>query len=127
MPDVATTVVRAELDVRVGQALAPVLARVIAVLAARAELGVDRIGDALLASDTLAAGSGSLVATRLHLSATAAAGRLELQLGLYPPGGARRLVEARRVEGFAVLERLVDELTVVPDGEGERLRLAFTS
>jgi hypothetical protein len=113
------------LEVRAGPLTARVLARVLGLLSARAELGVDRVGDVLLVSDTLSATTGPLAGDHLTLAARCQPGRLELVIGPYVKGGAAEIMQMLRVDGFAVLERLVDEIHVVTGGDADYLNLAF--
>jgi hypothetical protein len=97
------------------------------VLCARARLGVDRVGDVLLAGDTLCAAVRALNEDRLRVAADARPGRLVLEVGPYPPGRPAAMVSRSRLDGLTVLEVLADEVLVVGGGGGlETLRLAFT-
>jgi hypothetical protein len=102
-----------------------VLARVLGLLSARAELGVDRVGDVLLVSDTLSSTTEPLCGDHLTVAARCQPGRLELTIGPYVPGGATRIMQMLRIDGFAVLERLVDELDVRTIDQADYLSLAF--
>src|SRR5438309_1036636 len=77
--------------VGVGPLGARVLARVLGLLSARAELGVDRVGDVLLVSDTLSSTTGPLAGDHITVSARCQPGRLEITIGPYQPGGAERI------------------------------------
>lgn len=104
----------------------PVLERVVAALAARADLPLDRLADAQLVASALAA-----AATRdpsgegLRVGLDAEAGALALSVGPLTPGAGTRVLADTRVPGVGpVLERLVDRWSVESDGpDAERLVL----
>lgn len=106
----------------------PVLSSVIALLAARSGFSVERLSDAQIISDTLAAHAPAWFAGRhVHLAIDADDGELELRLGPLMDEGGQALVRASGVGGLEpLLERLADELAVEPAGrDGEQLRLAL--
>jgi hypothetical protein len=113
-------------DLRATPAAAPVLGRILAVLSARARLGVDRVGDVLLAGDTLCAAVCGLPEERLLVAADVHSGRLELEIGPYPAGRAAALVSRARLDGMTVLEALADDVAVAEGNGLETLRLTFT-
>lgn len=105
---------RTRLSVAPGPLLAPVLGRLIGIHVARADLPVDRLGDALLIADSLAAHA--LHATggeRLQFSIQSQPGRLELRVGPLAPGGGQKLLAGARLpETGALVERLADQVRV---------------
>ena len=125
MPEVGSRTSETSLEVRAGPLTARVLARVLGLLSARAELGVDRVGDVLLVSDTPSSTTEPLCGDHLTVAARCQPGRLELTIGPYVPGGATRIMQMLRIDGFAVLERLVDELDVRTIDQADYLSLAF--
>ena len=114
-----------------GPLAGPVLGRVVSLLAARADFSIDRLSDAQIVSDALAAHSAEhasdghvVVAVHEHER------ELELRVGPLRRGGGDGLIQATEVPGLGrLLEQLVDEVSVEPtqtdpDGEeGEVLRL----
>ena len=115
--------------VRNGPLLGPVLSRVIGMLAARAQCPIDRLDDALLVADTVAAHgpdharNGSV---RVHLAARE--GMIELTVGALDPGGAKQMLADAELPGVGnVLERVADAVEVREDGGNEALyiRLGF--
>lgn len=107
---------RVELTLAGGEVAAAVLPRVVGVLAARAGLTLDRLNDATLVADVIAAsaspGRGQL-ALRLE--------RFETELVLVvldlAPGAAEQLIAGATIDGIgSVLERLADEVRVEQDG-----------
>ena len=115
-----------EIVVSVDQTLAgPVLSSVIAVLAARAGFSIERLSDAQLITDAIAAhAAGTFEGTRVNTAIEAGDRELELNLAPLVDGGGNALVTASAVGGLEpVLERLSDELVVEPVDGAERLRL----
>jgi serine/threonine-protein kinase RsbW len=119
------------LIVRDGPLVAPVLTRVVGMLAARAQCPIDRLDDALLLADAVAAnGTASAIDGRITVRVVAERGSLELDVGPLRLHGARDLVAASELPGVGnVLERVADEVTpeVAGDGDDEHLliRLGF--
>jgi hypothetical protein len=116
----------AEVRVVAGPLVGPVLARVVGMLAARAQCPVDRLDDALLVADAIAA----------HAPAHSADGHVTVRLetaddelamtvlGLRD-GGARGVLADAALPGVGnVLERIADE--VAADGDALTLRLRFS-
>lgn len=106
--------------------LGPVLGRVISAVAARQDLPVDRVSDAVLVSDAIAAAAPPrFLDGRVRLGLDDREG-LQLRLGPMEEGGAARVREALGVpEVGGSLEALVDELAVEPSPDGEYLIIRF--
>jgi serine/threonine-protein kinase RsbW len=102
-----------------------VLPRVMSVLAARAHFSTDRISDAQLVADTIAAHArDSLGANRLSLTASVKGRTLELCVGPLGPGRAERLMVDSDVDGLGpVIEKLTDGRRVAAVGAAEMLAL----
>jgi serine/threonine-protein kinase RsbW len=102
-----------------------VLPRVLSVLAARAHFSTDRISDAQIVADSLAAHApGSLGANRLSLTVRVQARSVELQVGPLGAGRADRLILDSDVQGLGpVIERLTDARRVASAGSEEMLAL----
>lgn len=119
----------ATLIVRNGPLLGPVLTRVIGMLAARAQCPIDRLDDALLVADTVAAHSPDhAVDGTVTVGLAAQEGQLELTIGSLTGKGAESLLRDADLPGVGnVLERVADAVEVRQDGEGEQLyiRLGF--
>ena len=129
-PALGATLNQARLRVRQGPLVAPVLSRVVGMLAARAQCPIDRLDDALLVADAVAAHSPSFTADgRVGVTVAAREHQLELCVDELPADGARDLLAAAELPGVGnVLERVADEIVVeTPAGEPERLviRLGF--
>jgi anti-sigma regulatory factor (Ser/Thr protein kinase) len=104
-----------------------VLGSVIAVLAARAGFSVERLSDAQLITDAIAAhAAGSFRGARVNAAIEAGDRRLDVLLAPLVDGGGNALVSASAVGGLEpVLERLSDEVVVEPVAGAEQLRLAI--
>ena len=103
----------------------PVLGRVIAMLAARANLPIDRLNDAVLLGDTIAANSRGAVPRRPGADDDQRHGSaLELRVGPLVEDGAERIRSAATLPGTGdMISRLADEVHVESDDEGEYLLL----
>jgi len=102
-----------------------VLPRVLSVLAARAHFSTDRISDAQIVADALAAHAlGSLGANRLNLIVDVSSRSLELRVGPLGPGRAERLIVDSAMDGLGgVIEKLTDDRRTVALGSAEMLAL----
>jgi serine/threonine-protein kinase RsbW len=126
MPPPVSEAVPVELRLAPGPLARPVGTRVVTALAARADLPLDRVVDALLLTDTLLGGvlpaPGQSV---LDLVFEPSPGRLGIALAGLPAGTADRLLRiGPAVEGVPVLTRLSDEAHVTVGADGtERLDL----
>jgi hypothetical protein len=116
----------ATLSVTRGPLVGPVLSRVVGMLAARAQCPVDRLDDALLVADAVAAhapahSDNGLVTIDLRADDDG----LELRvLDLGPTGGEAMLADAALPGVGNVLERIADHVAVEDDTLV--IRLSFT-
>lgn len=113
-----------------GPLSAPVLGRVVGMLAARADCPIDRLDDALLVADAVAAKAASFsVDHRISAQIVARMGSVELQVGPLRDGGANGLIESAALPGVGnVLERVADGLEPCEGDDGEEyliIRLDF--
>jgi serine/threonine-protein kinase RsbW len=119
---------QATVRVRNGPLVGAVLGRVVGMLAARAQCPIDRLDDAMLLTDAVAAHAPGHAANG-HVNVVVAADEvgLELRIGsLRRDGGAQRLLEDADLPGVGnVFDRIADEVLTGPasDGEGEELTL----
>ncbi len=113
------------LSVAAGTVAAPVLSRVVGLLAARAGFSVDRLADVQLLSDAIAAHApGAFVGRHIHVGVDGEDAALRLRVGPLEPGGAAQMIQASAIGGMpAVIEQLVDSLEVTPNGHSEQLLL----
>jgi hypothetical protein len=119
----------AHLAVRPGPLAAPVLSRVVGMLAARAGCPIDRLDDALLIADAVAASAGSFSDDgRIGVHVSAEPGGVELNVGPLRQDGARDLIASADLPGVGnILERVADELSPqrATSHEYLRIRMAF--
>jgi serine/threonine-protein kinase RsbW len=111
-PDPEPVFNQASVGVATGPLGAPVLGRVVGMLAARADCPIDRLDDALLVADAVAAKAGSFAEDgRIRVHVVARLGSVELHVGPLRPGGAGDLIASAALPGVGnVLERVADEL-----------------
>ena len=114
-----------------GPLVGPVLRRVVGMLAARADLPLDRLDDAVLVADLIAARAPAHVTgSRVDVALEPGARSLSLKVGPLRAGGGQALIIDAAVPGVGnVIEQLADELRVSPEDEGEFLlvRLAYVA
>lgn len=115
----------ASLNVALGPLVAPVLSRLIGMMAARAQCPVDRLDNALLVADALAAhGPAHVPDGHLQVGIITAERSLQLSVGpLRPKGGSSLLAEAALPGVGNVVERMADQVSITedPEGHGELL------
>jgi hypothetical protein len=123
----------ATVKVRSGPLVAAVLGRVVGMLAARAQCPIDRLDDALLITDAVAAHAPrQAIDGRVQVIVDATEERLELAVGPLRPLGAKALLAEAELPGVGnVLQRVADEVEPGdgPDAGTERLliRLRFAT
>ena len=114
-----------------GPLVGPILRRVVGMLAARADLPLDRLDDAVLVADLIAARAPAhSVDHMINVSLDSGDRSLELRVGPLRPGGGKALIVDAAVPGVGnVIEQLADDLLVSPEGESEYLhvRLAYSN
>jgi hypothetical protein len=125
-----TTTNEASVSIRKGPLVGPVLGRVVGMLAARAQCPIDRLDDAMLLTDAVAAHAPAHT-TEAHVQVVVAADEsgLELRIGALGRDGAKGLLEDAELPGVGnVFTRVADEVDTRSsvDGAGELvLRLLF--
>ena len=116
-------------SIAAGPLVGPVLRRVVGMLAARADLPLDRLDDAVLVADLIAARAPAHVAAEtVDVALEPGPRTLSLRVGPLRPGGGEALVVDAAVPGVGnVIEQLADELRIAPvDGaEFLHVRLAY--
>lgn len=112
-----------------GPLVGPVLRRVVGMIAARADLPLDRLDDAVLVADLVAARAPAhVVGQTVDVELSSSARSLELRVGPLRDGGGEALVVDAAVPGVGnVIEQLADRLDIRPEGDHEFLhvRLAY--
>jgi serine/threonine-protein kinase RsbW len=98
--------------ISVGPLAGPVLSRVVSAIAARADLPVDRLQDAVLVADAIAAHVAShVVDGQLVVTVVDRPGGITLRVGPLVPGGGHGLVNGAVLpEVGSVFERLADSV-----------------
>jgi serine/threonine-protein kinase RsbW len=109
------------IGVTAGPLAAPVLGRVIAMLAARADFSLEGVSEAQLVTDSLAANVPRvLVGSKIQLGIDAPPDELVVRVGPLQEGGAHKIMDASALAELPpVLERLTKDHRVegLPDGE----------
>lgn len=120
---------RTEMVIDRSELLAPVLARVVAALAARRDLSVDRVSDLVLMTDAIAAAAPERFSDgRVRLGLEEREGGIDLRLGPMESGAASRIREELQVPDLGgSLESLADELSVEESGDAEYLVIRFAA
>ena len=122
----------ASVSIRKGPLVGPVLGRVVGMLAARAQCPIDRLDDAMLLTDAVAAHAPTHT-TEGHVQVVVAADEtgIELRVGALARGGADSLLADAELPGVGnVFKRVADEVVARSDGDGAGelvLRLRFVS
>jgi anti-sigma regulatory factor (Ser/Thr protein kinase) len=109
---------------RVGppELVGPVLSRALGALAARHEITVDRLADAMLLSDAISAGAPQgFQDGHVELRIADRSEGVELRVGPMVSGGAKRLRESLELPDGGSLETLADELRVEESTDGDFL------
>jgi hypothetical protein len=114
-----------------GPLVGPVLRRVVGMLAARADLPLDRLDDAVLVADLIASRAPAhMQTTSVDVDLETGDRTLFLRVGPLRPGGGQALIVDASVPGVGnVIEQLADDISVSPEADAEYLivRLAYAS
>ena len=110
-----------------GPLVGPVLRRVVGMLAARADLPLDRLDDAVLVADVIGSrASAHSVDGHVTVSMVSSPRSLAMRVGPLKPGGADGLVVDASIPDIGnVIERLSDEVVVERSEGSEYLRVAL--
>jgi anti-sigma regulatory factor (Ser/Thr protein kinase) len=108
--------------------VAPVLSRVLSMLAARTDLSVDRLSDAMMLGDAISAYAPSAFADgRVQLVIEDGDGTVDMRIGPMQGGSGRQLRERLAVpEVQSSLEKLADDVTLESLEDGDYLNLRVT-
>lgn len=114
-----------ELSLAPGPLVGPVLRRVVGMLAARADLPLDRLDDAVLVADVIADRAGPFSADTIQVRLEPGERTLWMRIGPLSAGGAQALlVDAPDVGPIIV--KLADEVQIDSDASGsEYLRVCL--
>jgi hypothetical protein len=115
----------AHVSVAHGPLVGAVLGRVVGMLAARAQCPIDRLDDALLITDAVAAHAPRFSTDdRVRVVVRTDESALEIIVGSLAKGGTDGLVADATLPGVGnVLERVADEVDRSPGEDGEQLRI----
>jgi serine/threonine-protein kinase RsbW len=117
-----------ELTVGSPELLGPVLSRALTALAARHEITIDRISDAMLLSDAISAAAPRGFADgQVRLSIADRPEGVELKVGPMTTGAAEGLRESLALPDVGSLEMLADEVRTEADGKGDYLVVAIAA
>jgi anti-sigma regulatory factor (Ser/Thr protein kinase) len=118
-----------EIAIGRSELIGPVLARIVGALAARRDLPVDRLSDAVLLTDAIAAAApGRFADGRVKLALADGERGLELRLGPMQDGAAAEIRQELDVPDIGgSLEALADEIAVEGSGDGDYLAIRFSS
>lgn len=110
-----------------GRLVGPVLGNVIAVLAARAGFSIERLSEAQIVTDAIAAhATEAFPSAHVHTAIDIGERRLELKVGPLLDGGAEQLVASSGVGGLQpVIDQLADERSVAQRDGREELHLTI--
>jgi len=117
------------IGVTAGPLAAPVLGRVIAMLAARADFSLEGISEAQLVTDSLAANVPRvIVGNKIQLGIDTPPDELLVRVGPLQEGGAHKIMDATPLAELPpVLERLTKEQKVEGSPDGEILSLTIVN
>ena len=125
LPNVPVGPNEARVAVANGPLVGAVLGRVVGMLAARAQCPIDKLDDALLITDAVAAHAPRFSADdRVRVVVRTDDSALEIIVGSLTKGGTEGLVADATLPGVGnVLERVADEVDRSPGEDGEQLRI----
>jgi hypothetical protein len=118
-------------SIAIGPLVGPVLRRVVGMLAARADLPLDRLDDAVLVADLIAARAPAHVTSeRLDVAVEPGPRQLALRVGPLREGGGKALIVDAAVPGVGnVIEQLADSVEISSaspqPGEFLHVRLSY--
>jgi hypothetical protein len=125
------SVASTRVSIATGPFVGPVLRRVVGMLAARADLPLDRLDDAVLVADLIAAqASAHVLDSTVEVEFETGPRTLSLQIGPLKPGGGQALIVDAAVPGVgSVIEQLADHVSVDTNHDHEVLvvRLAYAT
>lgn len=125
MPDDSLTQTEpTELSITPGPLVGPVLRRVVGMLAARADLPLDRLDDAVLVADVIAERAGAYAPDAIRIRFEVEPRQLRMRIGPLSAGGAQALLGENRDVG-PIIVKLADEVRVEEAGDDEYLSVCL--
>ncbi len=132
MTDAAADRMDTEADTRLviasGPLVGPVLRRVVGMLAARAHLPLDRLDDAVLVADVVAARAAAYSPESVQVHLHPGERTLWLRVGPMNAGGAEALLSEMAPDIGSIIRKLADEVHTDAEGSGIeylRVRVAY--
>ena len=115
-------------SIAAGPLVGPVLRRVVGMLAARADLPLDRLDDAVLVADLVAARAPDhILRETVDVALESGERSIALRVGPLRAGGGRALMVEAVVPGVGnVIEQLSDDLDIEADGDCEYLNVRLS-
>jgi serine/threonine-protein kinase RsbW len=110
-----------EIAITPGPLVGPVLRRVVGMLAARANLPLDKLDDAVLIADVVANRAGPYVGDAVQVQLAPGERTLWMRVGPLAAGGAQALLGEEA--GVSVILKVAEEVHVDSDAAGEFLRI----
>ena len=118
-------------QIRSGPLVGAVLSRVVGMLAARAQCPIDRLDDALLVTDAVAAHAPARSRDgHVQVAVDTRETGLELRVMRLQPDGARAMMHDADLPGVGnIFEQIADEVRTETDDDGEQLvvRIGFAA
>ena len=114
-----------EIAVTAGPLVGPVLRRVVGMLAARANLPLDKLDEAVLVADVIAQRAGPYAPDAVQVSLAPGEGTLWMRIGPLAAGGAQALLEEAPDVGSIILT-VAEQVHVDTADDGEYLRVCVT-
>lgn len=115
----------AAVEVAAADLAGPVLERIFGAVAARQNLQVDRLSDAMLLTDALGEAGAGRSDARLRFVVDDPDGRIVLRIGPLDSGGAENLRKDLRLPGDTSLEVLADDVGIESGDDGEYLAITY--
>ncbi len=115
-----------DIAVTPGPLVGPVLRRVVGMLAARANLPLDKLDDAVLVADVIAQRAGPYAAQSVQVQLSPSPGTLWMRVGPLMTGGAQALLEEAPDLGSVIL-KVADEVQVDTADADEYLRVCVSA
>jgi serine/threonine-protein kinase RsbW len=127
-PSVAPDEAEGATDIAVtpGPLVGPVLRRVVGMLAARADLPLDKLDDAVLVADVVAQRAGPFATEAVTMRLETGERTLFMRVGPLRPGGAEALLGDSSGDVGSVILKVAEEVHVDTDDAGEFLRVCVS-
>jgi serine/threonine-protein kinase RsbW len=115
-----------EIAVTPGPLVGPVLRRVVGMLAARADLPLDKLDDAVLVADVVAQRAGPFATSSVTMQLETGERTLWMRVGPLRPGGAQALLGDASDDVGSVIVKVAEAVHIDTDDAGEFLRVCVS-